>query len=329
MKVLVTGNGFDIAHKLKTSYKDFMEIPEKNPILFTELEEKCKISKNSIYLYFKKSFKELGWLGFEVELKNLFDAILSIACEERKRWFSIEWIHTIYYKDVINPNYFVIKKYLQSCVDLALDSTFLREEDYNKLLENFNSDFLLFKKAFVYYINKENERTIPKDNFFIKTHFDRVLTFNYTNTFERLYGLSNENICYVHGKVEPDKENIVLGIGNDYFDVEKHVQFSQYYKFFQRIDECTDNKFLSWTGDHYDDLELYIYGHSLDATDADILRQLIMTEGNTTTIYYLNKESKQNIIKNLTEMIGQIKLTEKFFSSNPSIILKECPKIKM
>lgn len=41
------------------------------------------------------------------------------------------------------------------------------------------------------------------------------LNFNYTNTLERYYEVSEGNICYIHNKVKEDKSEIILGHGTD------------------------------------------------------------------------------------------------------------------
>lgn len=53
---------------------------------------------------------------------------------------------------------------------------------------------------------------------------------------------------------------------------------------------------------------LYFFGHSLDITDKDILRDLILTENMHTTIFYVNKDVMGQQIANLVKVIGQDEL---------------------
>ncbi len=53
---------------------------------------------------------------------------------------------------------------------------------------------------------------------------------------------------------------------------------------------------------------LYIFGHSLDITDRDILRDLILNDNVFTTIYYPNKNELGRKIANLVRVIGQDEL---------------------
>ena len=56
---------------------------------------------------------------------------------------------------------------------------------------------------------------------------------------------------------------------------------------------------------------LHIFGHSLDVTDKDILKELILTEGMHTTIYYRNLDQKGQQIANLVKIIGQDELIKR------------------
>ncbi len=53
---------------------------------------------------------------------------------------------------------------------------------------------------------------------------------------------------------------------------------------------------------------LYIFGHSLDVTDKDILRGFILNDSVTTTIYYFSKDDLGKKIANLVKVIGQDEL---------------------
>ena len=53
---------------------------------------------------------------------------------------------------------------------------------------------------------------------------------------------------------------------------------------------------------------LYIFGHSLDVTDKDILRLLILNDNVKTTIFYPDKKELGKKIANLVKVIGQDEL---------------------
>lgn len=68
---------------------------------------------------------------------------------------------------------------------------------------------------------------------------------------------------------------------------------------------------------------LYIYGHSLDITDRDILRDLILNDNIYTTIFYLNKDVLGKQITNLVKVIGQDELIKRTGGSARTIIFKQ------
>ena len=67
---------------------------------------------------------------------------------------------------------------------------------------------------------------------------------------------------------------------------------------------------------------LYIFGHSLDVTDKDILRDLILNDNVYTTIFYHNKETMGQQIANLVKVIGQDELIRRTGGSTKTIEFK-------
>lgn len=73
------------------------------------------------------------------------------------------------------------------------------------------------------------------------------------------------------------------------------------FKFYQRYKYCTDLNFLNWfkeirveyswapSGQADEEFNVYIYGHSLDPTDKDILLPFFETENANIVVYYLTK----------------------------------------
>lgn len=67
---------------------------------------------------------------------------------------------------------------------------------------------------------------------------------------------------------------------------------------------------------------LYIFGHSLDSTDGDILRDLILNDNVYTTIFYHNRDSMGQQIANLVKIIGQDELIRRTGGSMKTIEFK-------
>ena len=55
-------------------------------------------------------------------------------------------------------------------------------------------------------------------------------------------------------------------------------------------------------------MNIYIFGHSLDNTDGDVLRNLILQEKTRTTIFYHSKKALGKQIANLVSVLGEDEL---------------------
>lgn len=169
---------------------------------------------------------------------------------------------------------------------------------------------------------------------------DKLISFNYTNTYQRVYGKGDTSIeyDYIHGKLDTSKcieeNNMVLGIDEYLGDSEKNknLEFIQFKKYFQRIYKKTGCKYKEWEAERRQakvdwkdnaNTEIFIFGHSLDVTDKDILSELITSENCKTTIFYYNKEDYATKISNLVKIIGQDVLIASVYGSDPSIIFKQ------
>ena len=176
---------------------------------------------------------------------------------------------------------------------------------------------------------------------------DSVLSFNYTAIPTDIYP-SLDNVHYIHGYAKASRpaenNNMVLGVNEYWDDYEKdsRTNFNCYKKFVQRIIKETGIgykitlKTMSSEYEYSDHLHtkstdyfnrrynnVYIFGHSLDVTDGDILREVIRTKGVVTTVFYRNKQQESNQIANLSKVLGQEELLERVFSTSPTIIFKQ------
>ncbi len=75
-------------------------------------------------------------------------------------------------------------------------------------------------------------------------------------------------------------------------------------------------------------LYLYIFGHSLDVTDRDILQDFILTENVHTTIFYLNKKVLGQQIANLVKVLGQDELIKRTGGSTKTIEFRQQREMK-
>jgi Bacteriophage abortive infection AbiH len=176
-KLYIIGNGFDLHHHLKTSYYDFATyLREKHNDIYTSLEN---------YISHPTSEKDL-WCRFEENLANLnVDEILSEHSDTLPNYASDDFRDRDRY---VFPD--------------------IMEEFYQKLTSGVFSAFEEFIQQ-VYFPNysRESKILIDKEATF--------LTFNYTNTLEKLYSIDKSKIIYIHNSAFYGTDNIILGHGID------------------------------------------------------------------------------------------------------------------
>lgn len=166
---------------------------------------------------------------------------------------------------------------------------------------------------------------------------DYVINFNYTNTYERIYGKGK--VYHIHGKADMnhsiEDNNMVLGI-DEYWLGDKQnekTDFTIFKKFAQRIQKHTGNdsyKYMreiqkqfmekkdTWSGavdmtkTHSDGVtDVYVFGHSLDITDKDILSSFIGDDATSVIVYCMDKGTEGELIANTIKLITEKRLLEK------------------
>lgn len=220
---------------------------------------------------------------------------------------------------------------------------------------------------------------------------DHILSFNYSNTYERLYGKDTDiEYDYLHGKADIknslETNNMVLGIDEYLPDdlKDKKTEFIAFKKYYQRMYKKSKRLTESWCAEikkeaeyekysrnfmmeeqikfeliekssgleyswqNYEKLtkvydeqyvqlhpkhKVYIFGHSLDVTDRDILRELILNDNVHTIIYYCKKKDANGNydnggkdygqkLANLVKVIGQNELIKRTGGGTKTIEFK-------
>jgi len=161
--------------------------------------------------------------------------------------------------------------------------------------------------------------------------FGFALSFNYTNTFEALYGgYCPTEFCYIHGEAQSqkDKTNMIFGINEtlEGDNIKKQFIFAKFKKYFQRIVNETGSDYKDWIRDYANkggQLDIYIIGHSMDSTDHEILKEFFDIGRTNTqakvTVFYHDEMSKINLIQNTIEMIGKDELISRVHGSDRNI----------
>ena len=292
------------------------------------------ISDNIWYRYFIKIYEDScmkgeNWIDFESEIRLIIKSVdeNSLALTDyfddviKKIIDFPEGQKLKIFKDILNKLYIKPEATVRDFRERAFED-----------LEHLTRALELYLGSFVEEIPIESK--IPElEN--LKP--DYVINFNYTNTYKKKY---NEGpVYYIHGKVDitrsEEENDMVLGI-DEYWTGDKRdekTNFTIFKKFAQRIQKHTGNdsyKYLkeiqdifkekgkNWSGNvdkskaHSDGISyVYIFGHSLDVTDKDILSSFVGDDSTSVTVYCRNKGTEGELIANTIKLIGAEKLLDK------------------
>lgn len=398
MNILMLGNGFDLAHRLPTKYTDFLDVVEsfisiistphilKNGGLYNTAKPKYQFldrlifEEPTLYNEFRKmvqnnfwieyfgqcnSYEKENWIDFESEISKVIQIVEKemIDSDGIKYQLSDE---ILYLENEFLAEYFHVYSSAEQVNNDDIGKTISFKEIRDRLYKDLNRLIRALEIYLTDFVEKidVNIKSTDIDNI----QFDAVLSFNYTNTYEKLYDPQKSlQYDYIHGVADLsnnlDSNNLVLGIDEYLLEDRKNkeVEFIAFKKFYQRIYKETGCRYKEWvdeiqaeyqeyihkrneavkrsmiepTGGMYALIDsiaaktvlktgykmhhLYIYGHSLDITDGDILRDLILNDNVYTTIFYFNKDVMGQQVTNLIKVIGQDELIKRTGGSTKTI----------
>ncbi|MDR2899531.1 MAG: bacteriophage abortive infection AbiH family protein [Clostridiales bacterium] len=288
--ILVIGNGFDIAHGLPTKYEDFLSFISggNNETWYNQnnIEVSRYVNRVGMIEYEKGlHFTNNYWYNYFIQQFNT---------SKHKSWINFE-------KEI--------------GINIRIRSTLFGDSNVVDDLSNWKGELDKFTYCLnCYFCDVVNEKSVSvRLPDIIENDFDYVMSFNYTNTYERLYGkifdpLDKIQYSYVHGKAGESAE-LVLGCDN--LLTEKNLLIAETYseevafeKMFQRTEKNTDKSFARWFSDVTEPFNLHIFGHSLGMTDRSLLIDLMLHPHSNIIIYYHSLERRRSLIGNLIRMLG-------------------------
>lgn len=272
-RLIIIGNGFDLAHGLKTSYKNFIEwywdcvrdalimCTERtyvDPLMSITLKETVKdsnwlylIHSNSSFIY-KDIFRRIKYSGKEVmeTLQKAEDVEIEKSLFYKAICKSIEtkgWV------DIEHEYYNQLKKYAFSPEDVGGWETPLHEQLQflqDKLVEYLQSikvsNSLQMDSISNHLTDKAHEREIDTTTLTELTEkgirigdgetpkYTMLLNFNYTKTADLYAKTDRFFINHIHGSIDNPK-SIIFGYGDE-FDER-----------FKAIINTNNNKYLDYT----------------------------------------------------------------------------------
>ena len=334
--VLVIGNGFDIAHGLYTKYIDFYNfcnaikrvLNDKREIAIREdIKEKLlksefmkstaniinnkKIVNDEILEKMIKICKDNYWLNC-IKERNL---------SNDPHWCDIEGVIA----DEISKFSYVTKKYSSTKVrsqalmneSREIISIYKKIINYTQEKQSFKTNVYLFKEKLLsdlndltwmleIYLSKFLNRKSKTYKFFETLNIDYIINFNYTDTYNKLYK-KNIPTHFIHGKIrnnDKDTINMVFGIGDSINEDDDNYEFIEFQKYYQRIIYKTGNDYAKWL-DNDEIMNIFIFGHSVNEVDGDIIERLITRKHTNIYIYYYDQQALNSIVANLTRILGK------------------------
>jgi hypothetical protein len=218
-KLIITGNGFDLAHGLPTKYSDFM-----NYLLAYEKEPEVIMGRFALLRSISEEdqnrhrfYEKLSKFIPEYELWNLFEDALGILDAEEVKESNSSYL--LGYGD-----------------DNWRDSA---HHDYQEMIGqdlDFASQVPVFLSEWIKSINTKTESIISQN---IVTPNDLYLNFNYTDTLESTYGIPEDRVLYIHGKALRGDALIVGHHDNEYFSPKPTPRFESEEDYERYLDDIS------------------------------------------------------------------------------------------
>lgn len=317
------------------------------PYIFSNkhLEELSQVLLNNVWysyleeLYINNKFKGENWIDFESEICFIIKMLdkncknLTYNYEQVKAEIPLEIQNSIEYREKFAKFDSVLYEHINEFTSMII----IRKRLYTDLI-NLTIALEIYLKEFA---SKTTINKHSKDISDIKP--DYVINFNYTDTFKQVY-MNSAKIAHIHGVCRKDRQTqkncMVLGIDEYWSDDEKdtHTNFTIFKKFAQRIQKRTGQDYKRIHDDFitYFNIEcvkkhaegtykenykpnIYIFGHSLDVTDKDILKLFLNEDAFKVTIFCHDEETEGEYIANVIKIIGEDKLIKKVNTYPPQI----------
>lgn len=331
-KIVLIGNGFDLAHGMRTSYNNFIDDFENNiknkfyhrPLNYDEDNTDADVFVSENYKYFSPSnygFKhnlsafKFNNIFFEYVL-NRFKAVNYYDLEGFfYDMLKLADVNTI---SKLNSDFYSFTNHLEKY--LAKIENDFRENDNNpisEILNHIDSPVLfnelsqdakrsLSKKHDVLYNNEEGKKR-AMENFYeeykqsntpFKPKTTLILNFNYTET-ANLYLNHKYQTVNIHGKLNDSENPIIFGYGDELdseYAVIENLNDNRFLEHFKSINYAkTDNykQVLEYVDSNL--FQICIMGHSCGNTDRTLLNTIFEHNNCASVkIYYHQKSATQN-----------------------------------
>lgn len=340
-------SGFSHLHIFLNIKSNYNEISKKINDLITD---------NHWLTLFKEENNKNNWIDFENEISKVIQTLDGINNRFNNKVYlpkekdvteistdELKYLEKIFpnLKSELNPKDVSSTRISKEQILKIRDTLLL---DLNRLTKCLEIYLILVSKTFL-----EGNDRVKKLPLIESLDIDHVISFNYTDTFRLLYAPNNDNIKYdfIHGKLsdlnDDSDSKLVLGIDEFISNDRKNTDltFVDFKKYYQRVFKDSTCNYKTWlkyykpskdrkinTNDaanglfcpRPNGLNIYIFGHSIDVTDKDVLEKLLLDENSgKRIIYYFKEKSRPDKIKNLIQIIGKDNFIEYTSGSDAKI----------
>ena len=287
MTLHIVGNGFDLAHGIASSYADFKDYAWKHGDQYQiGLLETCYPDVNP------KNGELYLWSDLERALGNLdFQAAFEASTDD------------IQLEDGHEGRYIA------------------QMEDAPEFLLGMMFD--AFHRVFEDWVNDIDNNVDPIPHLFHFGGGDNYLSFNYTDTLEKVYGVPRNRINYIHGRRNSNDE-IIVG-HHAVVNANDHLSDDPMVYEYQGYDNITNevNKQRKLTSDiiannseYWQSLgqvdKVMVYGHSLTDVDMDYFHEVAKHVKGVCewhfSIYYYDPISRKKAVEHIVSVINELGL---------------------
>ncbi|QBZ98841.1 AbiH family protein [Flavobacterium sangjuense] len=322
-RLIIIGNGFDLAHGIKTSYKDFiadyfsdainsiyLSRPYEDELIQINVKQNQyyypdplnKITSKNSLDFINKILTSNPIFSMQFKsglLKNSFNQI------EKMNWvdLEIEYFSTL----LATRHAFKNNNQLAEIQKVNKQLDYLKEKLIDYLKEQQLTFFNNYKKkplvdcfterihTYEVVTTELEEDQLPKNLFF--------LNFNYTDTFEVYYDACRKKIPsdldYIHGDLGGTHGQPIFGFGDELdknyleFEDERNNELFKHIKSFEYLKNKNYYRLIRFL--ESDDYQVQIYGHSCGLSDRTMLNQIFEHDNcKSIKIFYHQREDGTN-----------------------------------
>lgn len=289
--LFILGNGFDLAHKLPTSYQHFNEYLKSYYPDASEITPSFNISSNT-----------LPDGGEEFDEDEVVAFITDIISEtEGEYWCDIE--NTLGKLD-FNKHFDQLSYLFDGSDDKEMFRMAYRYEDISS---NFKRVVLEIKKLFSNWVNTisiNQCESIPVFEKLFSEEESLFLTFNYTPVLEDVYGIAEP--YHIHGL---QFSEIIIGHGSEYLDDVHRSYIGTEFALFDLHNRLRKDTFsiIEQSKDFFDNLnnikKIYSFGFSFSEVDLPYIREICKNINTANTTWYLSDYESEMIRNNFIQSI--------------------------